>query len=95
MGLGHRYVTQHAIERVRRRWPEAASLHRGALIKLVASSVDKAEKEKKLLNTPSGTYVPFSIGDKDGYLVVRRNRVVTALEEKYCPEVSAIMKERK
>lgn len=91
MGLGHNYVTRHAIERVRLRWPGAGALSERDLVARIATSIESAERNKKTVTTPGGIYVPFTLMGNDGFLVVRRNRVITAVGEEYCPEVCQIM----
>lgn len=92
MGLGHVYVTGHAIERVRLRWPSAAALSERDLVSRITSSIESAERSKKAIMTPGGTYVPFTLLGTDGFVVVRSGRVITAVGEEYCPEVCQIMR---
>jgi len=91
MGLGHNYVTGHAIERVQLRWPSASALSDRDLVARIASSIESAERDKKAITTPGGTYVPFTLLGKDGFIIVRRGRVITVVGEEYCPEVCQIM----
>ena len=94
MGVGKHYVSQHALDRLRTRWPDASSRDDRTLIEFAATAIENAERAKTTLRTPSGTYVPFSMDGKDGYFVVRRDRVVTAVGAEYCPEVNALVEER-
>jgi hypothetical protein len=87
MGLGNHYVTQHAIERVRTRWSGASVLSERALVSIISKSI----RQNRSISTPGGTYVPFSLLGKEGFLVIRRNRVVTVLGEEYCSEVRDFM----
>lgn len=94
MGMGRYYVTQHALERVRLRWTGAGALTDGELVRTIVYAIESAERQKKLVRTPGGTYAPFSLQGKSGYLVVKRNRVVTALGDEYCPEVREVIEGR-
>ena len=91
MGTGHHYVTQHAVERVRQRWPAAALLEYKDLLALITTSVSNAEALHAVIRTPSGDYVPFALDGKRGFLVLKKDRVITALGEEYCPEVTEVM----
>lgn len=88
MGVGNHRVTNHAIQRLRERWPGASSFSHHEVLKHVASSIASAQRTKRTVNTPGGLYVPFSLGGKQGFFVIReKSTIATVLEEEQCPEV--------
>lgn len=95
MKRGCVFVTQHAVSRVRLRWKGAASLSHESLIDSMVGAVSDAAKRKESVIAPGGTYVPFSLDGCSGYLVVKDDRVVTALPAEHCPEVTQILEERR
>lgn len=88
MGLGHSYVTKHAIERVRLRWEGAIVLSESYLVERIIISITSA---KRKVETPGGTYVPFTLLDKEGFIVIRKSRVTTVLGVECCPEVCQVL----
>lgn len=92
MGMGNFYVTQHALDRVRRRWPGAADLEYKELLRIVTTSLEMADHK---VMTPGGTFYQFVLDGTSGFLVVVRDRVVTALLQEHCREVSVIMERKK
>jgi hypothetical protein len=89
MGLGKHYVTPHTLSRVKERWPGASSLGERALVEQIAMAIEAAEQAHTAVHAPGGLHVPFSLGGKEGYLLIKDGRVVTALSAEHCAEVRA------
>jgi hypothetical protein len=61
----------------------------------IEGNIAKAEKQQTALRTPGGTYIPFLLGDKHGFLVVQNSKVITILGSEYCGDVTDFLTERK
>jgi len=59
----------------------------------VLASIDTAKRHNRSVNTPGGVYMPFSLNGKPGFLVLKCDCVITALEEKFCPEVKKFLED--
>jgi hypothetical protein len=84
-------ISSHAAKRIRERWACAPSLRYPQLLKLLQEAVEAALKRGQAVKAPGGLFIPFRIGDKPGFLVVKNGQVVTALEEEHCQEVKAYL----
>lgn len=60
------------------------------LCKSVLPRIDKALKERKGIETPGGTLVPFSLEGEDAYAVLHGGQVVTVLLKEWCREAQEI-----
>lgn len=91
MGVGTNYVTGHAMERIRERWPSTSTLSHTRLLGYVAQAIQHAQKRGEVVLAPGGTYVPFTFGGEEGFLVIKKKSVVTAEGADWCPEVAAYL----
>jgi len=93
--LTHVLVDPHAFRRARERWQAASALDDEALRALFRASLQEAENRKTAVRIPGGLYVPFTLADEDGFLVVRGSFLKTAMPARFCPDVVAFIEERK
>ncbi len=91
MGIGKFYVSKHALRRLKERWSSAQSMTRRELIQSLASSVESAMEKNLLCRAPGGVYMPFKLGDEEGFVVTREDCVVTVVPKEWAPEVSEFM----
>lgn len=95
MGIGVNFVTQHALRRIRERWPSTACLTQSDLLRRVSRCLKEAERRGEMVRAPGGTYVPFSVMDEEGFLVLRKKAVVTAVGADWCPEVNEYLEKKR
>lgn len=95
VGIGKHYISDHALKRVRERWPVAAALPKRDLLKRLASSIESAVQNKMCVKTPGGLYVPFDLGDEEGFMVIKEDCVVTIVPKEWATEVSDYLETRK
>lgn len=91
MGVGTHYVTNHCLQRVRERWPSALRAPQTHILERIAECIAEAELRDELVNAPGGTFVPFSYKGEEGFLVLKKKSVITAVGVEYCPEVNAYL----
>jgi hypothetical protein len=87
-------VSQHALTRIRERWPNAAHLYNSELQFLLSDQIVDALARDDFIITPGGVYVPVTIFGDDGYAVLVNQQVSTVLPKKWCEEVDAIRTKR-
>jgi len=91
MGIGEFYVSKHALRRLKERWPLAKSMARRELIQYLASSIESAREKNLLVKAPGGTYMPFKLGDEEGFVVTREDCIVTVVPKEWAPEVTSFL----
>jgi len=85
----------HAIQRFRQRWPDWAYLPDKEIAKRLNSAVEKSMKSESVVYGPHASYHFFSLGGKDGYVVVNKDNdtIITIMPEDWCPQVSGARKQ--
>lgn len=83
-------VQAHAIRRFRERWPEWAYLGDRAITKRLLEAVKRSRKTESAVYGPHASYHFFSLGGKDGYVVVGADckQIVTIMPADWCPQVN-------
>lgn len=95
MGIGLNYVTDHALARIRERWPAASRAPQTRILETVASSIKQAQSRGEMVRVPGGTYVPFSFRGDEGFLVLKKKSVITAVGADWCPEVVSYLEKKR
>lgn len=83
-------VIEHALTRFHERWPECVHMSRGEVVRRVREQIEARERDGDVVEAPGGLYYPISFLGRDGYAVLKDDRVKTLLPEEYCPEVNRI-----
>ena len=95
MGIGLTYVPKYALQRVRERWPSAATIPQVQLLSRIAAAIDAANADNEVIVAPGGSYIPFSYNGEEGFLVLKKKSVVTAMRTEWCPEVTSILEKKR
>jgi hypothetical protein len=89
------YVTRHALRRVRERWPAASRAPQTRILERIAECINRARDQGELVRVPGGTFVPFSYKGEEGFLVLKKRSVITAVGVEYCPEVTQYLESKR
>jgi hypothetical protein len=67
-----------------------------ALLTHVSRQLEDDVSNERVVRTPHGLYLPFSLLGEDGYAVVHENsrKVVTIMPTEYCKEVDKLLGEQ-
>ena len=95
MGIGKNYVTQHALQRIRERWPAASGAEPAQLLARIAHCIELASSLGEAVRVPGGTYIPFSYEGEEGFLVLKKKSVITAVGADWCPEVISFLEKKR
>lgn len=95
MGIGLNYVTDHALERIRERFPSALNAPKTKILERVAKCIDRARERDEMVRVPGGTFVPFSFFGDEGFLVLKKKAVHTAMTPDCCPHVVAHLEKKR
>ena len=87
-------VQDHALERIRKRWPDAAHLYNSELQFLLSDQIVDALARDDFIIAPGGVYVPITIFGEDGYALLINQNVTTVLPKEWCPEVDRLRVKR-
>jgi hypothetical protein len=88
-------MSEHALKRLRERWPSANSLDDRFLTELLLSQIEQADVVNDAYDTAGGRYYPISLQGEDGYAVVKDGAVKTVMPTRYCQEVDEVRNGRK
>ena len=80
--------TDHAMRRLRERWHDCCRFSDEELQLEVAHQLDAAVERNRVVVTPGGLYIPFSLMGTDGYAVEKDGELATALPATWCEEVN-------
>lgn len=87
-------IKQHALDRLRERWPDAAYMYDSELEFLLSEQVVDALGRDDFIVAPGGVYVPISFAGQDGYAVLLEQEVKTVMPTAWCREVDETRKKR-
>jgi hypothetical protein len=76
------------MKRVRERWHDCCRFSDEELQELIADQLDDAYENNKVVLTPGGLYIPFSLMGTDGYAVEKDRELATAMPASWCEEVN-------
>jgi hypothetical protein len=85
-------ISDHALERVREHWPDAAHLYDSELRFLIGDQVADALSKNDFIVAPGGTYAPISVFGGDGYAVLIEGKVKTVMPVAWCAAVDKTRK---